>query len=319
MNDVLKPTQSAPLFISTPEYDTFTRQLATLIGGEVGVVERRVFPDGERYQRILADVYERCVILVGGTVSDASTLTLYDLACAVVKYGARRLDLCIPYYGYSTMERAVRSGEVVTAKTRARLLSSVPPSASGNHFHLLDLHSEGIPHYFEGSAMAQHLSARGLWIERLKQINGGDFVLASTDTGRAKHVEALANALNVEVALIIKRRISGSQTEIVGLNAHVNDRVVVIYDDMVRTGGSLIQAARAYREAGAREVYAACSHAVLPEDSWSKLAAEPAIAHVIATDSHPNALRFEPEGLELISVAPLFAQALNPIFSYERA
>ena len=203
----------------------------------------------------------------------------------------------------------------MTAKTRARLLSSVPPSASGNHVHLLDLHSEGIPHYFEGSAMAHHLSARELWVDRLRQINGGDFVLASTDTGRAKHVEALANLLNVEVALIIKRRISGSQTEIVGLNAHVNDRVVVIYDDMVRTGGSLIQAARAYQEAGSREVYAACSHSVLPPGAWARLAAEPALTHIIATDSHPNANLFASEGLEVISVAPLFARALRPIFA----
>jgi ribose-phosphate pyrophosphokinase len=92
----------------------------------LGKVEVKDFPDGERYQRIVSDISDKDVILVAGTISDQDTLELYDLACALVKYGARSLDLVIPYFGYSTMERSVKRGEVVTAKTRARLLSSIP-------------------------------------------------------------------------------------------------------------------------------------------------------------------------------------------------
>lgn len=305
---------SAPLLLSTPQYDTFTQEIARLIQGEVGEIERRLFPDGERYQRLLADVHERSVVVVGGTIDDANTLMFYDLACAAVKYGARRLDLCIPYFGYSTMERAVKSGEVVTAKTRARLLSAVPYAARGNHFHLLDLHSEGIPHYFEGHVTTQHLSTKDLWHARLSRLNDGDFVLASTDAGRAKHVEALANLLEVDAALIIKRRLSAKQTEVVGVNAHVAQRVVVIYDDMVRSGGSLIKAAEAYREAGAREIYAACSHGVFPKGSWERLMKSGLFSGVISTDSHPNAQTLEARGLEVLSTTPIFAQALNTVF-----
>lgn len=305
---------NAPVLLSSPQYDTFTHELATLIGGEIGQIERRYFPDGELYQRIEADVHERSVVVVGGTVDDSSTLMIYDLACAAVKYGARRLDICIPYFGYSTMERATRSGEVVTAKTRARLFSAIPQAARGNHIHLFDLHSEGLPHYFEGSVATQHLSSRSLWVERLRLINSGDFVLASTDAGRAKHVEALANELQVDAALIIKRRVSGSETEVVGVNAHVEDRVVVIYDDMVRTGGSLIQAAQAYREAGARDVYATSTHAILPDGAWEKLKMSGVFTDIITTNSHPRARLFEPLGLEVLSVEPVFADALRAIF-----
>ena len=99
---------------------------------ELGAVERRTFPDGEHYQRIATDPADRDVILVGGTIDDAATLELYDLACGLVAAGAYRLRLVIPYFGYSTMERAVKHGEVVTAKTRARLLSSIP-QASARH------------------------------------------------------------------------------------------------------------------------------------------------------------------------------------------
>jgi len=306
----------SPLLISIESYEPFAQLIADELRVryqlelELGQVERKLFPDGERYQRVLSPVHERSVIIVGGTISDSDTLSLYDLACACVKYGARRLELCVPYFGYSTMERAVRPGEVVTAKTRARLLSAIPRADRGNHFYLLDLHSEGIPHYFEGDVSAQQLSARGPLLKRLAQINGGDFVLASADSGRAKWVEAFAQELKVDAALLLKRRLSDRQTEVSAMNAHVQGRVVVLYDDMIRTGSSLLQAARAYLDAGASELWAACSHGVLQHDAWERLSGSGLIKAVLSTNSHPRAQALQAQGLELIDVAPVFAEAL---------
>jgi ribose-phosphate pyrophosphokinase len=86
---------------------------------ERGEVEVNTFTDGERYQRILSEVENRDIILLGGTVNDEATLELFDLASSLVSYGANYLTLIVPYFGYSTMERAVLSQEIVTAKTRA--------------------------------------------------------------------------------------------------------------------------------------------------------------------------------------------------------
>lgn len=83
-----------------------------------GAIDLSHFTDGERYQRIITCIEHRDVILLGGTIDDASTLELYDLASSLVSYGANSLTIIIPYYGYSTMERAVLPGELVTAKTR---------------------------------------------------------------------------------------------------------------------------------------------------------------------------------------------------------
>jgi phosphoribosylpyrophosphate synthetase len=129
-------------------------RLAALCEVDSGDVETSFFPDGERYSRIMTSVDGREVVVIGGTISDADTLELYDLASAIVKYGARRLTVVIPYFGYSTMERAVKRGEIVTAKTRARLLSSIPQAGAPNRVLLLDLHAEGIPYYFVGAARA---------------------------------------------------------------------------------------------------------------------------------------------------------------------
>ena len=307
---------SATVVFAIPGYEALAAELCERLGCEVGVVERRAFPDGERYQRIGSDVEGREVVVVGGTVDDAATLALYDLASAVVMYGARRLSLVVPYFGYSTMERAVRSGEVVVAKTRARLLSSIPRAAAGNRVLLLDLHSEGIPHYFEGGMAAFHVYAKSVLGPVMAAVGGEGFVLGSTDSGRAKWVESLANDLGVDAAVILKRRVSGTETRVTAVSASVEGRTVVIYDDMIRTGGSLVGAGQAYRAAGAKRLVAVATHGVLPGDSLARLQATGLFERIVCTDSHPRAVALAGEGtgeggrLGLVSIAGCFVEHL---------
>lgn len=276
-------------------------------GRAPGSLERVDFPDGERLLRIADDVEGRDVVIVGGTIDDHATLDLYDVASAVVTYGARRLTLVVPYYGYSTMERAVHPREVVTAKTRARLLSSLPPASYGNRMFLLDLHSEGIPHYFEGAITAFHVYAKELVKRAAREFAGGDdFVMACTDAGRAKWVESLANDLGVSVAFVFKRRLSGSQTEVLAASARVEGRKVVIYDDMIRTGGSLIQAGRAYRDAGASRMIAITTHGLFPGDALARIRDAGLFDYVVCTDSHPRARSLADGFLRLEPIAPVF-------------
>src|SRR5688572_11582624 len=114
-----------PTIFSIERYDYLADEMARLSGWQRGEIERRTFPDGEHYLRAVTDVTDKDVIVVGGTIDERATLELYDLASGLVTYGAYRLTLVIPYYGYSTMERAVKPGEIVTAKTRACVLSSI--------------------------------------------------------------------------------------------------------------------------------------------------------------------------------------------------
>jgi ribose-phosphate pyrophosphokinase len=283
------------ILFATPPYLSFGQQIADVLNAKMGIVNEKTFPDGERYQRILDDVQGSNVILVGGSINDLETLRIYDLACALTKYGAHRLDLVMPYYAYSTMERAVYPGDVVTAKTRARLFSSIPPAVCGNHIFLVDLHSEGIPHYFEGDITATHLSSKKLLVQTIKSVAEHDFVLGSTDAGRAKSVEALANEMGAEAALILKRRVNDRETEVIG------------------TGSSLIHAAKAYQQAGAKELIAVCSHGVFPENSYDKIVDSGLFSKIFATDSHPNATELSKRTenpLGIIPLASMFAQSL---------
>ena len=303
---------NAPLLFSTNSYAAMKAGMLQLGGWEAGEVEQQDFPDGERYQRLLTHVEDRDVVLLGGTVSDADTLTIYDLACGLVKYGARRLTLVIPYFGYSTMERAVKHGEIVTAKTRARLLSSIPVAGLGNRVWLLDLHSEGLPHYFEGGVVPYHLYAKPVIVPAIRQLGGDDFVLACTDAGRAKWVQSLANELHVDASFVFKRRLDGQNTRITAVSAQVEGRRVVIYDDMIRTGGSLMQAACAYRDAGASSISAITTHGIFPGDSLTRLSSSGLFTSLTCTDSHPRALSFDDPFLQVLPLAPLFHSTLLP-------
>ena len=255
-----------PLFFHTHAYAYLAEKVLADGGFEAGIVEQKHFTDGERYQRILTDVDDRDVVLLGGTVDDSSTLELLDLAASLVSYGADSLSLVVPYFGYSTMERAVLPGEVVTAKTRARLLSSIPRSHRGNKIFLFDLHTEGIPHYFEHHLYPVHVYCKDIILEAARDYGGDDYVLASTDAGRAKWVESLANDAGVGAAFVLKRRLSGDQTEVSAVNADVQGRTVIIYDDMIRSGGSSINAARVYHAAGAQRIIVLTTHGLFIND-----------------------------------------------------
>ena len=302
---------TSPLVFSIAAYDYLGVAIAAAGGWEYGKIYREQFPDGEHYCRIDTDPADRDVILVGGTIDDAATLALYDLACGLVNNGAYRLSLVIPYFGYSTMERSTRDGEIVTAKTRARLLSSIPLASRGTQVFLLDLHVASIAHYFEGGIRPIHVYAKDLITSEARRLGGADFVLACTDAGRAKWVESLANDLGVDAAFVYKRRVSGSETHVTGVSAQVAGKRVVIYDDMIRTGGSLISAAQAYRDAGAASIDAIATHGLFPGDSLARLQATGLFGQVATTDSHPRAMALSSSYLHVTSTAKLLAEHLR--------
>lgn len=303
--------EAPPLLFSTETYGYLAERMLESGKFERGTIEQKRFPDGERYYRIETDVNDRDVVLVGGTVSDADTLEVYDLGCAFAKHGAWTLTIVVPYFGYSTMERAVKKGEVVTAKTRARLLSAIPYAKAGNRVFVIDVHSEGIQHYFENAIVAKHIYAKEIVDHAARQLFKGSFVLASVDAGRAKWVQSLAIDMNVNASFVLKRRIDGGKTELTAVSAHVDGQDVVIYDDMIRTGGSLKTAAKAYKEAGANRISVVATHGVFPPGALESLQQCGLFERIITTDTHPRANSLAGDFLSVVSVADLINKNLH--------
>jgi len=298
------------ILFAIKDYEYLVEKVMACGDFEKGELEVSHFTDGERYQRIISQIENRDVVLIGGTVNDSATLELYDLASSLVSYGANSLTLVIPYFGYSTMERAVLSGEIVTAKTRARLLSAIPRSNRGNKVLLFDLHSEGIQYYFEHDLYPIHVYCKDIVIKAALDYGGDNFVMASTDAGRAKWVESLANDLGVNAAFILKRRLKSDHTEVSAINADVDGKTVIIYDDMIRSGGSIINAAKTYKDAGAGDIYVITTHGLFVNDSINKLKNSGLIKKLICTDSHVNTQYINDEFVEVRSLAGLICKLI---------
>jgi len=135
-------------------------------------------------------------------------------------------------------------------------------------------------------------------------------VLACTDAGRAKWVESLANDLGVPASFVFKRRLDGSHTELRAVSAQVEHRRVIIYDDMIRSGSSLIQAAQAYLDAGARDISAIATHGLFPGGALTRVLGTGLFQEVVVTNSHPRARSLSGDGLTVVSCAEVFGRAL---------
>ena len=305
-------TTTRKLLFTIKSYEYLEPRLLAAGDFERGTIERKTFPDGERYLRVADDTRGRDVVLLGGTPTDLDALEVYDLGCALSSTGARSLSLVIPYFGYSTMERAVKPGEVVTAKTRARLFSAIPSCEGGTRVFLFDLHTDGIEFYFDDSHVTQHIYGSSLITQAIRARMGeGGYVLGATDAGRAKWVQSLAENLGVEPAFVYKRRDPTSgNLKLTGINADVRGKPVMLYDDMIRTGSSLLQAGRAYLGAGATEVHAIASHLVLPADSLEKLQSSGVFKSISGTDSHPGSQQLDSAG-SVVSITGLLMSALS--------
>ncbi len=274
----------------------------------LGQVDYKIFEDGEFYQRIITDVRGREVVIVGGTVSDTDTLELYDLAAGCAQYGALSIELVIPFYGYSTMERAAQYGEIVKAKSRATLLSEIPRTSLGTKIFLFDLHSEGLSYYFNSNVNTYHLRAENIWKNWIEALDEPNLVIGSTDAGRAKWVEKLAQETHAEAAFIYKKR-DAKGTKVSAINADVSGKTVVVYDDMIRSGSSMLQAIKSYQNQRATKVYCIATHGLMLDKCTQKIL-DLGVERLAITNSHPSAVKQEALGVEVLDISTIVQDVL---------
>lgn len=273
---------------------------------ELGKIERTTFSDGESYICFKENVKNEDVIILGGTTSDKEVLDLYDMACALSMYGANSINLIVPYFGYSTMERAVNKGEVVKAKTRARLFSSIPRAKELNTIYLLDLHVSGILHYFENDLHSVHIYGKSLIKKAISDINSKDLVIASPDEGRVKWVSSLAKEFNLPFAVALKDRDKEDISSLIAFG-DVKGKDVLIYDDMIRSGNTIIEASKRFKKLGARKIYVMTTHGLFTSEAIFHCKD---IEQVYASNSHPNTLKHKNK-LQIIDISKLIIEVIN--------
>jgi len=285
-----------------------TRELgmavARLLGVEFVEMITKRFADGEIYHAFPRDVSGRDLVIVATTHDDAAFQELEDLIAGGRFWNARSVNVAIPYLGYSTMERAKpHSWEIPKGVTRTRQIFRTRP----NYVAFVDLHSEAVLHAHAGDVRTRHLYTDDLVVERIRALGLTDIVLVSPDYGFSKRVARLAAMLGCPHTAADKDRYDIDKTIVGQISCVVRDRTAIICDDMIRTGGSMVQTAQRCREAGAASVLVLATHLVLAGNARERFLAA-GIARIIGSDSYPG--RKSDELLEVYSLAPLIADDL---------
>ncbi|HOY10303.1 MAG TPA: ribose-phosphate diphosphokinase, partial [Candidatus Omnitrophota bacterium] len=229
---------------------------------------------------------------------------------AVRRASAKRITAVMPYYGYARQDRKDQPRVPITAKLVANLITA----AGANRILTMDLHASQIQGFFD--IPVDHLYAINTLCDYVdKKIPSSKLVIVSPDVGSLKMARAYAKKLNAGLAVIDKRRTSPEKTEVMHILGAVKGKVAILVDDIVATGGSLIQAAEGLKKKGVTSVCAAISHGVLSGDALEKIRKCDVLKEVMITDSIPFKKSAVNSKIKVISIAPLLAEAIHRIHS----
>ncbi|MCC6229755.1 MAG: ribose-phosphate pyrophosphokinase [Phycisphaerales bacterium] len=282
------------------------------IGIPLGMAKTVVFPDGELIVKLDEDVRGRDCFVVLSTcdpVNDNLMELLVFIDC-LKRASAARVTVVVPYFGYARQDRKDEGRVPITAK----LVANIITAAGADRVLSIDLHAAQIQGFFD--LPVDHLSATPVFVEYFTSIRKdlGDLCLVSPDVGNVKVAEGMANLLGGELAIINKRRLSGSMVTTGNLIGNVENRTVLMFDDMISTAGTVFEAAKLVLERGARRVITAATHPVLVGPAMERLAS-PLISQVVVTNTIPLGPRVDtlrPKLVELC-VGRLLGEAINRI------
>jgi len=293
-----------------------SRDLADRVTSELGIARtemvRRTFADGELYHAFPCDISGRDLVIIAATPDDAAHQELLDLIAGGRYWNAGSINVVIPYLGYSTMERAKpESGEIPKGITRTRQIFRARP----DYVAFVDLHAEAVLHAHGGEISTRHLWTEELAVEKIRSMGLADYVLISPDYGFSKRVARLAGLLDCPHTAANKDRYDVDKTIIGQLSSAVRGRTAIICDDMIRTGGSMLQTIDRCFEAGAVDVAVMATHLILAGDARARFL-EKKITRIIGADTYPG--RVSDDLLEMYSVAPMIARELVHYLRLER-
>jgi ribose-phosphate pyrophosphokinase len=286
-------------------------EIASCLGVTLSETNIRRFADGEIHCRFDASMRGADMFIVqthSGPVND-SIMEQLIMVDAAKRASAHRITAVCPYYGYSRQDRKATGREPITAKLVADLLSA----AGVDRVVSVDLHSGQIQGFFD--VPVDHLTAAPVLLDYLRQYGADDLVVIAPDAGRVKVAERYSQLLDTDLALVHKRHPRGTYNEVEAMDVVgvVRGRPCVIIDDLIDTAGTVCAAAYRLVEAGATDVWAMATHALLSDPALDRLNASP-ISRVIVTNTLPLPVYLRIPKLEVLSIAKIVADAIHAVF-----
>ena len=287
-----------------------SRQIAKYLGIPLSEASIKRFSDGEISIQIGESVRGKDVFIIQPTCAptDTNLMELLILTDAIKRSSASTVTAVIPYFGYARQDRKAAPRVSITAKLVANMIET----AGIDRVVTMDLHAGQIQGFFD--IPVDNLYGTITFINYLKNKHLSNPIVASPDIGGVARARSLAKQLNLDLAIIDKRREKANESEVMNVIGDANGKDVILIDDMVDTAGTLIKAAAAFKERGATSVTAFCTHPVLSGPAYERIAAG-AIDELVVTDTIP--LKEQNEHIKVISVAPLFAEVIRRVYHDE--
>lgn len=283
-------------------------KIAKYIGVPLGKMELSSFSDKEMYVRINENIRGKDVFLIQPTSPPANEnlMELLIMIDAFQRASARRITAVIPYYGYGRQDRKDEPRVPITAKLVANLITT----AGADRVLTMDLHAAQIQGFFD--IKVDHLFAAPVFVDYFTSKNLKNLVVLSPDMGGIRRARAYANRVGASLAVIDKRRTGANKTEVLNVVGKVEGRQILIVDDMIDTGGTLIAAVKVLIKKGVQEIYASGTHPILSGNAY-EMVDRSSLEELVVTDTIPLKREKARAKIKVLSVAPLLGEAIRRI------
>jgi ribose-phosphate pyrophosphokinase len=271
------------------------------------------FSEGEIRVQIKENIRGKDVFIIQPTCppTNENLMELLIMCDAARRASAKRITAVIPYYGYARQDRKDQPRVPITAKLVANLIAA----AGTNRVLCMDLHANQIQGFFD--LPVDHLYAINVLCDYFKNKKLKNMVVVSPDVGGLKMARAYAKRLGASLAIVDKRRASPEKTEVMHVLGSVSGKNAIMVDDIIATGGSMIEAAEVLRKKGVKSLYAAVSHGILSGPALDRIRGCSVLKEVVITDSIPLKNPEKNPKVKVLSVAQLLADAIGRIHNEE--
>ncbi len=268
------------------------------------------FSDGEIYVEINENIRGNSIFVIQSCSHSANDNLMELLICidALRRSSAKNITAVVPYFGYARQDRKVVPRTAISAK----LVSNLITNAGANRILTLDLHAGQIQGFFD--IPVDNLFSTPIFVKDIKKnINTNNLVCVSPDVGGVERARALGRRINASIAIVDKRRPAPGKSEVMNIVGYVKNKTCVIVDDIIDSGGTIVNAAQALRDKGAKDVYAYITHAILSGNAADRIK-KSKVKKLLTTDSIDNSKKIKKSGkIQVISISSMMAEAIKRI------
>ena len=289
---------------------TLSKNIAKYLKSKLVNSSIRKFADGEIYIEINENIRGNSIFIIQSISSPANDNLMELLLCidALKRSSAKNITAVIPYFGYARQDRKV----VPRTSISAKLVSNLITKAGADRIVTVDLHAGQIQGFFD--IPVDNLFATPIFARHVrKKIKSKKIVCVAPDVGGTERARALGKLLNAELAIVDKRRPKPGQSQVMNVIGDVRNKTCILVDDIIDSGGTIVNAAAALKKRGAKDVYVYITHGVLSGDAVKKIQ-KSAIKKLVITDTINNGEKTKNiKNIEVLPISALMGEAIKRI------